>query len=437
MNCKGMLIPALNSVFSLINMNAVTEGEFTPRIPDVDLQIVNQIAEKVLKELYEYRLMNGKLKAYVGTLINLENTEETIDPNELINITWIDHIYYFDLLKEFGRLEPTVYKFPVNTAIPVDYNSLGIVGLHDLLKDNEVELNSALEDMLVQMEDIDTIVEKAISILTMPTYQEIYNKIINLDVKDVYVLTIIQILLTNLFDIAVTEGDSNTKESIGGLLTTVNEKLRTIINLIDRLIENNVVIREADRLGKTEYEIVAIETPWRELRQEHPEVSLKTLMGAGLTILANNPNDNKVIKFLTEDDILINKEEYENTLDRFKDMLVLKAKQNIRTRVGNKLVLASDIISKDAKDKNILIDIVNEFTESTDLDTLADIRKTAKEVFEAYSLAKGYAGYLEFLRGIENTIALTGNKDISENEALFLGSIDVLGSWLNQQLKAV
>jgi len=435
--CTGTIKTMLNSIFSTVKLESVDNDNFMPLIPDVDSNLIEMIAKKMLNEIYLYRKFNGGLKAYIASLKNLLNSSETINPNEMFKITFLDKLYYFDILKEFDKLSPTIYKFDPNKVVTLNYADLDIVSLPDLIANNKIEINMAIEDMITQLEDSEEIVSKAIDILTLPTATDIYNKITKLKIKDVYVLTVVQIILDNLFDLTSDKNLPMLREALGGLLTEVNNRLKYFIDRIENFMNNKIVVSGVNILDKYNYEIVVTKPVWSELKNEHPEVNLNTLYGLALTIASENPGTTEIVRYVKGDDLIINKETYDNAITKFIDMLTLRNKQKEKTKLASMYLIPKHLLPNGKANDGLLTEIITNLTDELSLSTLSDINATAKSIITEYAIKTNNTGYVWFLWGLEDIQKLLGKTDIDPDEGYFLGSIETLLRWLTNQIRIV
>ena len=436
--CQGKLDLVPNNIFAFVNFDAVTDGNFTPKIPDIDSEIINALSNKTINEIKLYKLIYEAMKEFAAN-VKLDISKITNkDLNDYFFLEPVSNFYLFDLLEEKGFLNNVTDANILNTmpAFNLPYKNP-----YDLIKSDIPAINAAIDDMLNEYPDKEDILEtflklvdvNNLNVLPAAIVDYIYteaglNKLYNLPV-----LALIIIGYRNLIKLARENGAEDSMLALGRIYNRLISLFSSKLKTLRTSIEKKIVLVDIEQNDKGIYSAGLIKEVFNEIKSEMNDINYNTMFGA-IIVAVNNK-----VTTVNKNDIINNKLIYEDAISKFNKMLTLKNKQEDLTILRSiyRYQISKAIQNMNEQLKSLVIDD-NNFKEALlnlmTIDDMVNVDRGSKLVF--MNLFKEKTRFYRFLEYVENSIDFLG-KDVSSEDAVFIATLQLLTDYILSMVKPV
>ena len=436
--CQGRLDLIPNNIFSFVNFDAVSEDNFTPKIPDIDNDIVEALTNKTINEIKLYKLITDKMKEFAASVKNDISKITNKDLNDYFMLEPVSNFYILELLQEQGYTSQVTEMNILGqmTNISVPYNNP-----MDLLKTGNPAIDTAVNDMLNEYPDKEDIIETALRLIDVNTLNVLPADIPNFiyveaELNKLYSLPVAVLVLVgyrNLIRIARENNLEDTMLGLGKIYNIILNYYKRLVNQLNKAIESKFILTNIEKDNNGIYKASLIKEVYNEAKAENENIDYNVLFGA--MIVKSNENNS----ILTMNELLSNILLYKDAISKFNKMLTLKNKQEDLTILRSiyRYQISKAIKSMDNKltklvnnDPNFIEALLNRLT----IDDMVNVQRGSKLVF--VNLFNGSTRFYDFINYIERSTDFLGN-DIDSEDAVMLATLQLLTDYLIGMVKPV
>jgi len=434
---EGKIIYMLNSVFSAIDLDAVTLDEIDGKYATITKNLINTIATRLFNELDVYkniylpsmRIVSTRAKALMGEL-------QHIDVDTLFNIVYAEEQYITEVMVERGYTDHMLGGIS-------DYSILDQIFLKPL---NNVDVYSTIKN--TEYADLGMLISELDANGELGSYVEQINDLIKNEygtalgiLRFINNLGIESIPLLSIFIIFLKDYVKNTDAVLRTSLIAVYNKaitaLKSLISNLNNLKTKNVLIYKTIKTGDA-YTLYIIKENFSRLFKEHEDINMSDIYGFGVLVLSES--ELNTFKLCTIDKLVENRNVYNDTYNKYIDIITSTNRLNNINEIRNiySIVVRDvniNLFDQSSVDgKNDLMNRTVKIVNGLSLSVLLDPRKTTEIIFS--EISEGVNNFGLFNTELDNAKKIIGD-DVDIDTAIIYASVVILSKYFVSMLKVM